>query len=444
MDSDKEVHIYHADAGSGKTTKLMSIIEQLVQEGTPLDRIAFVTYTKAAATVAQRRICDRFGINLSKAPHFRTIHSMCFRALGVKRERMMDPEKYRDFGIKAGYSFKISVGRQLLDDVDWHNLSDTELVTFEQLYRNNTKQAQWLLDNKIDNIDFTKYCAEYTKYKKTFGYTDFTDLLSMYIDKDCVEPVEVACIDEAQDCTPLQWQVLFKAFRNCKKIFVAGDAKQSIYSFNGGDPWILLHLRGEQHYLDRSWRVPYNINKFVNEHIVRDMPDITHHEWTSANEGGTISYITNCNEVGTIHKNETYLLLARNRKFLVPYKEWCESLCIPYELLGKPVFTNEEKMQYRDGLTGDWDKEKLFLARRYIEAGTFYATPNVRIDTIHGVKGDEADNVILTSDISKLTWKDYEDDPSNEHRVFYVACTRARHNLYILEPCTKFYYAYIF
>ena len=295
-----------------------------------------------------------------------------------------------------------------------------------------------------DNLDFVKYCQEYTRYKKTFQYLDFTDLLEMYIERDLSEDVDVACIDEAQDCTPLQWQVLFKAFRNCNRIYIAGDAKQSIYSFNGGDPEILLHLRGQQHFLDKSWRVPTNINKFVNDHIVSDMPDIQHHEWSSAHDGGNIQYITTMAEIGVIHGNETYLLLARNRKFLTKYVEWCEELCIPYEVMGKPVFSNEEKAQFRDGLTANWEPDRLFLAQRYIDAGTFYTTPNVRIDTIHGVKGDEATNVVLMSDISRLTWKEYEDDPTNEHRVFYVACTRALQNLYILEPQTKFYYAYLF
>ena len=69
MDSaSKEIHIYHADAGAGKTRKLMDIISQHVEAGIPLHRIAFVTYTRAAAEVAKQRVCERFGVNIKEAP----------------------------------------------------------------------------------------------------------------------------------------------------------------------------------------------------------------------------------------------------------------------------------------------------------------------------------------------------------------------------------------
>lgn len=444
MHNSREIHIYHADAGAGKTTTMMNIIEKHVQEGIPLNRIAFVTFTRAAANVAKERVCNKFGINLKDAPHFRTIHSMCFQHLGMHKEQMMDDEKYEDFGTKAGYSFGHMGGKRTLDDVDWTNMQDSQIVAFEQLYRSNKKQAQWLLDHKIDNLDFTRYCREYVRYKNTFQYKDFTDLLEDYISQDLCEDVDVAVIDEAQDCSPLQWQVLFKAFRNAKYIHVCGDEKQCVYSFAGSDSDILLHLKGEQHLLETSYRVPVNINNFVKQHIVKDMHNITPTQCLSTREGGEIKYLTRMNEIRHLDSSKTYLFLARNKKFLKKFKEWCEYLCIPYTLFGEPVFSPQEIQQYRDGKTDNWSSERLNLAREYYNNGSFYSRPFVRIDTIHGVKGDEADIVVLMSDMSRLTWKEYEDDPNNEHKVFYVACTRARETLYILEPQTRFYYPYLF
>lgn len=440
----KEVHIYHADAGSGKTSLLMDIISKHVQEGVPLNRVALVTFTRAAAEVAKQRICERMGVNQKDAPHFRTIHSMCFQHLGMSSNRMMDTEKYEDFGTKSGYVFGRMGGKRTLEDVDWVNMNDAQIAAFEQLYRNNNKQAQWLLDNKIDNMDFARYCREYVRYKDTFDYKDFTDLLESYIERDLYEDVDVACIDEAQDCTPLQWQVLFKAFRNARYVYVVGDEKQAIYGFNGSDSSILLHLRGHQHSLDSSWRVPTKINQFVKDHIVSDMRDITATSCDSRRQGGAVHYIVNMDEFPPMKNSKTYMFLARNKKFLRSYMDWCETYCIPYNVLGVPLFSAEEKRQFRDNDTSEWEPEKLLLAQRYFRAGTFYSTKEVRIDTIHGVKGDEADVVVLLPDLSRLTWKDYDQDPNNEHRVFYVACTRARETLYILDPVTKFHYAYLF
>jgi hypothetical protein len=66
--------------------------------------------------------------------------------------------------------------------------------------------------------------------------------------------------------------------------------------------------------------------------------------------------------------------------------------------------------------------------------------PRIKISTIHGAKGAESDNVLLLSDISQKTYNSMEVNQDNEHRVFYVGCTRAILNLCIVSPSTKFYY----
>ena len=64
----------------------------------------------------------------------------------------------------------------------------------------------------------------------------------------------------------------------------------------------------------------------------------------------------------------------------------------------------------------------------------------IRLSTIHGIKGGESDNVVVISDISYRTWRKLNTEPDDEHRVFYVAVTRARKNLFILQPETKYSY----
>ena len=439
----REIHIYHASAGTGKTHTLMDIVGRHVEEGIPLNRIAFVTFTRAGAEVAKERVCKQFGIPLSDAPHFRTIHSMCFRALGMTKERMMDTDKYEDFGIKAGYNFGKMGGKRTLEEVDWANMSDAHMIAFEQLYRSNTKMAQQLLEDKVDALDFTRYCTEYVKYKNTFGFKDFTDLLQDYIDNDCVEPVAIAVIDEAQDCSPLQWQVLMKAIRDATAIYIAGDDKQCIYSFSGSNGSILTHLKGDQHLLDTSYRVPKTILQFVSQHIVCDMEDVVRMTDKTVKEGGSVSYLSSIDDLIEYSFSKSYFFLARNKKFLKKYVEWAEEHCIPYRLLGVPNWSDKDKQQFRDHKTADWDKQKLQLAQDYYNKGTFYATPNLDIETIHGVKGDEADVVVLMTDMSKLTWKAYKEDPNEEHKVFYVGCTRAKETLYIMEPQSRMYYSYV-
>ena len=60
--------------------------------------------------------------------------------------------------------------------------------------------------------------------------------------------------------------------------------------------------------------------------------------------------------------------------------------------------------------------------------------PRIRISTVHGAKGQEADNVVIRPDMIQQSYNGYLAEPDNEHRVWYVAVTRARQALYLLNP----------
>jgi len=61
-------------------------------------------------------------------------------------------------------------------------------------------------------------------------------------------------------------------------------------------------------------------------------------------------------------------------------------------------------------------------------------TPRITMSTIHGAKGGEADNVLLLPDITKSSVDQNDREPDELHRLFYVAVTRAKQELHILEP----------
>ena len=61
-------------------------------------------------------------------------------------------------------------------------------------------------------------------------------------------------------------------------------------------------------------------------------------------------------------------------------------------------------------------------------------TPRIILSTIHGAKGGEADNVLILPDITKSAIDNNDIDPDELHRLFYVAVTRAKKELHILDP----------
>ena len=62
--------------------------------------------------------------------------------------------------------------------------------------------------------------------------------------------------------------------------------------------------------------------------------------------------------------------------------------------------------------------------------------PRIRLSTIHAAKGGESTNVVLLTDITTRVYKNYQENPDEENRVFYVGITRTKENLYLIEPKT--------
>jgi DNA helicase-2/ATP-dependent DNA helicase PcrA len=100
--------------------------------------------------------------------------------------------------------------------------------------------------------------------------------------------------------------------------------------------------------------------------------------------------------------------------------------------------------EYLDTLeTGDFLKalkftvtEKAYLRRCYDRFGkyVFLNIPNILVTNIHGIKGMEAENVILDPTLSSNPWQAMQNTPEEERRVGYTGITRARKGLFILEP----------
>jgi len=178
------------------------------------------------------------------------------------------------------------------------------------------------------------------------------------------------------------------------------------------------------------------------------------------------------------------MLLARNSYLLRRYKEFLESNGFPYRtvagnsvkkehyaaisswnrmkagerlpaeevrhlgtVLGMPKLSLRETQLYtkEDFYHWPWPKtwQEAFAALSYrtkmyyqwiMDRGENVLNPRFYLGTIHSVKGDEADHVVLQRDVSSSTMDNINSD--HEHRVFYVGVTRARRTLNILAPQT--------
>ena len=429
------VKIVYGPPGTGKTHALINILDDEVSGGTPMSQIAYVAFSKKAAYEAQDRIRSKFLCSDRDMEHIRTIHSMAFKASKANATQMMSPYRYRDFGTKSGFSLK---GYYSLDE--GFTSADDDFIALEQLYRNNRKACDKILDN-IDHRRFITFIHLYGKYKNTFKYLDFTDLLSIYIQKGYTEDVKVAIIDEAQDLTTLQWQVVMQAFRNVERMYIAGDDMQAIFTWAGADIDIFLRLTGDTQVLEYSYRMPQllvmraqDISNLVSKKINK--------AYHGEDREAVYDFLGDIRE-HTFIPNETYYLLARNNYHLKIYIDHCLNMGVRFKIKGVDYLskTDINRVRSRDKLN-DWDPEKVDYVNRLILNNTLLDEPLINISTIHAVKGGEADNVIIMSDVSRGVAKQLEWDEDSEHRCMYVAVSRAKKRVYILMPTTKYNYPY--
>jgi superfamily I DNA/RNA helicase len=80
--------------------------------------------------------------------------------------------------------------------------------------------------------------------------------------------------------------------------------------------------------------------------------------------------------------------------------------------------------------------KKLFYLRAYQRGGLHQLErpSNVLLSTGHGVKGGEAEVVVLLPNMTRRTAEGYDTDPEPERRVWYVMASRTRNELHILTP----------
>ena len=106
----------------------------------------------------------------------------------------------------------------------------------------------------------------------------------------------------------------------------------------------------------------------------------------------------------------------------------------------KKHLPNLQEGYWYDVFEGISVKERSYIRAMLRRGEKITQEPRIRISTIHAAKGGEATNVILLTDISSRVFKSYQQNPDDESRVFYVGLTRAKENLFLIEPQTQKYY----
>lgn len=453
--------------GCGKTTHLLSVLESVLTEYDP-NRVAFVSFTKKGAYEGRDRAIKKYNFKEEDFPFFRTIHSLAFRDLEMSTYDMMSKKNYKEFSNAMGCNFLGYYTAELL-----HN--DDKYLFYISMAKNNPKIAESMKD-ELNYQKLRTISTNYEKYKRSAGVKDFDDLLVDFIAKNEPLPVDVAIIDEAQDLTTLQWKFCEVAFRNVKKCYIAGDDDQAIYEWSGADVSRFISVARSSNILvlDKSYRLRENVLE-LSKLVSNKISDRIEKVFDPVDKGGNVIFHNRLEDV-LINSEESYYFLARNNYYLSDYKNFIMKTGSVFRYKGSPsvspsvvnaireyekarrdhpgqihnivVDKKIKPLLKKDAIIGEvwYDvfeltvQENLYY-RDFFKNKTDMTKCKIDVDTIHGVKGGEADNVVLRLDITKNVYSNLVQGRYDEElRCLYVAMTRAKKNLHIIYSNSKFGY----
>lgn len=491
--------------GCGKTTRLLQIVEEQLASGVKPEKIAYMSFTTKAVNEAINRAGTKFGFVKNELPFFRTVHSFCFRQTGASRSSVMSKAHYQDLAAILGISLNAHLDEEGTGLPVGGTVGD-QMLFVDNLARSTGDSLRKTYDS-LEYPDFswqqlTQFSKALKDYKHDTGLIDFTDMLREYLVAGKPANVDVAIIDEAQDLSKVQWEVIKRAFNGCKEVYIAGDDDQAIYKWSGADVDSFLSLEGEKEILAKSWRLPSSIHK-LSQKVIKRVGKRFNKAFASKEEKGQISYYLNPEMVQD--SEGTWLYLARNAYQLsgikrtlfeqgitfttsqgssvkakehkaivywerlrakkpqlgIDAKQILQFLEVGYSikrgykdgkaLLDDVYYTMDDLKQdhgilidlpWHDALTGiPLEQREYYLAiLRRGGPKALSQVPRHHISTIHGVKGGESDNVVLFTDLAKKSYTEYTKNPDDETRVFYVGITRAKKHLHIILPQTNMYF----
>ena len=194
--------------GTGKTTTLLNEVEKYLKETDP-NRIGYFSFTQKAAYEARDRAMAKFNYSEDDLPYFRTLHSLAFRQLGIKKENVMQKHHYDDLGKKTN---------MVVDYNEYDNehtglfTTKSDLLRIVQLakLRDITPEQQFNLKEHSQNItihQLKQFVSDLNQYKKDYGLIDFTDMITEFVKSDKSPKFDVVFIDEAQDLSLSQWDM---------------------------------------------------------------------------------------------------------------------------------------------------------------------------------------------------------------------------------------------
>ena len=470
--------IVQAVAGAGKTTTLVECANRIKTD----KRIMMLAHNRSTRDTLEERIGKRENVRVY------TIHGLAYRMFvehfGFNPN--IDDNKYRNYinknidNIGSDEYFNLPRnGRMIyksnvfeLINKARHNLKKSE------------REIKKLAEKKYSMVliaDECKFVHDVLQWGyETTDIVDFQDLLwypSQYGYFTKKYTADIIMLDEAQDASIAQQDVISRCFKRETRMFSFGDRDQTINSWCGSDTDSFEHLKDTTQFRRDSIEFPLTTNYRCGTKIIeyaKRYTDNNIHAREDAPEG-SVNFETNISDI----KNGD-MVLCRNISPLMDFYRIGvangKKMCFKGEELGKSLITaidcsygdtpNEIIKSLKHRLIATWDffteesgldkketmtnpviislldnikaienfpktvENRADIEKFINEVFSNEENGGIELSTIHRAKGLESDNVFIICPSlipSKLAESKWEID--EERHLQYVMCTRAKNSL---------------
>lgn len=271
-----------AGAGTGKTKVITSRIAWMIKSGIKPESIIAVSFTNKAAKEMQQRLCATIGDKTGKKVELSTFHSF---ALKLLRNYYLDFSLQKNFSISDENEslnlLKESIKEQHLDEIlSLHEASKKISYFKDNLFVDDDfKKQQNIFDGKI----ISKLFNSYNRRLRLYNLVDFDDIVYLTVLGLKNNPMLLAkiqenfsflMVDEFQDTSYAQFQLICMLADKSKNICVVGDDDQSIYSWRGARPTVISEFlaafpEAKKVTLEQNYRCSPNILNAANS-VIRE------------------------------------------------------------------------------------------------------------------------------------------------------------------------------
>jgi superfamily I DNA/RNA helicase len=469
----QKINKIYGPPGTGKTFRLIRRVKAYERKGVPLHKIGYFAFTRKAAEEARKRI----NVSEKEVPYFQTLHAFCYHLLGLNEEDIIQPYHYEDLGKKLNIRVSFT---------DKYNEEETHFLTCNNPYfqmiqrainKDITIRKEFDLNEhdkkQVKDFDTLDHIYKNLQiYKNKNSLYDFNDIIKSVINSNKIPHFKAIFIDEAQDLSPLQWQLYDKLKEHCDQIYLAGDDDQAIYAWAGADVKRFVQEPAKERILKQSRRISMAVQAEARYPIMRIEGVRKKKFYRPRSYDGESRYIADLNQVD-LTKGK-WLILTRTKSNLLDIMKDLRRKNFYYQSnKGKSFkvgmyeaaaaytkWTNNEVLNEKEINSikeyipnADWDakvpwydkfiadqKEILYLRNLIASKENLKEKARIWLSTIHAIKGGEEDNVILSLHQGRTVQQGIKlsiDKQDEEHRVWYVGITRARNNIYKLRAKKK-------